>query len=496
MKTISGRLSGLDEPGLSVDERVLLRCSVAAELIHVGNFEDAQEALGGLWRGVGNGPDLEGLSGAAAAEVLLQSGVLSGWLGSVRQMPEAQERAKDLLSAALRGFESEGRTVKVAEVQHELGMCYFRLGAYDEARVVLQEALERVEDEAAELKAKILIRQTLVEIWTGKYHQAWDILKAATPFFEKCNDAIKGRWHGQMALVFDKLANAERDAEHLDRAVIEYTAAIYHYEEARHERYAAVNLNNLAMLLYEFGRYEDAHRHLDRAAEALKRLEDEGLLAQVNETRARVLLAEGKYPEADQVIEGVISVLERGGQSALLASALTVRGVVLSRLGRRRRSMEVLRRAMELAEEAGAASEAGHAALSLMEEHGDDGERGMTEAELAEIYARAEGLLKETQDAEEIRRLRDCARVVVRRLAAVDAEPGDEDFVLSEAVRSYESRLIERALKEENGVVTRAAERLGVKYQTLIEMLKTRHRNLLRLRTPPRRRQRRKTPDT
>ena len=78
------RLKELDNPSLSTDERALLRAQVAADLIHKGRYEDAREALGELWRGVGERPNVEGLQEKTAAEVLLQAGALSGWLGKVR----------------------------------------------------------------------------------------------------------------------------------------------------------------------------------------------------------------------------------------------------------------------------------------------------------------------------------------------------------------------------------------------------------------------------
>ncbi len=136
-----------------------------------------------------------------------------------------------------------------------------------------------------------------------------------------------------MALVLDKLATAESNADRYDRAIVEYTAAIYHYEQARHERYCATNLNNLAMLFYKLGRYQEAHENLDRAQLVFTRLRDPGILAQVDETRARVLVAEKRYRDAERIIGGVIKTFERGGVSALLADALSVQGVVWARLG-------------------------------------------------------------------------------------------------------------------------------------------------------------------
>lgn len=64
------------------------------------------------------------------------------------------------------------------------------------------------------------------------------------------------------------------------------------------------------------------------------------------------------------------------------------------------------------------------------------------------------------------------------------------NFSLVEEVGLYEERLIARALKESHGKVTSAARMLGLRHQTLIAILESRHGELLQLRTPvqPRRR--------
>src|SRR5215210_7062224 len=66
----------LDNPSLTENERVLIRCRVAADFIHRGQYEAAREALGGLWQGVGQRPPVSELPPDVDAEVLLQCGTL------------------------------------------------------------------------------------------------------------------------------------------------------------------------------------------------------------------------------------------------------------------------------------------------------------------------------------------------------------------------------------------------------------------------------------
>ena len=486
MKLTDHRLTQLDNPALSHEERILLRCRLAAEFINSEQYELARQALGELWQGVGHRPDIESLPPLIAAEVLLQCGVLSGWLGSIQNISGAQEQAKDLIYAALRSFRQQQQQVKVAQAWMELSLCYLRLGAHEQARETLDEALNQLVETEADLRGQILLRRALCESWTGRNHDALHILERAREFMAACGDSLQGRWHAQLAKVFMRLAFTEQRAQRADyaeRAVDEYTAAINHYNQAGHERGAATNAHNLAFLLYKLGRYQQAHQHLDRARRVLSRLKDTVLLAQVDQTRARVYLAEQKYREANGVIAGVIQSLEKSRESALLADALTSQGIVWARLGVYDKSMSILRRAIDVAEAASALAHAGHAALSLIEEHGA---RRLNPTELYNIYRRADRLLKSTPDAEVIARLRACALIVMRRLSG--GRIRDKNFSLYGAMQELEAKFIEQALEEEEGSVTRAARLLGITHQSLASMLKSRHRSLLHKRTPVQRR--------
>ena len=411
------------------------------------------------------------------------AGALSGWLGASKHTLGAQAAAKDLISESISIFESLGEAGQAAIAQTELALCYWRDDAYDEARVLLTAAFDGLVDVAR--RAKAVLRLTTVEFSDGRYNAALAVLKDnAFTFDERVSHALRGNFHNLLALVLKQLGTTEGRPDYLDRAVIEYTEAIYHQEKAGHERYWATNENNLANLLRKMGRYGEAHEHLDRAGAILWRLKDAGLLAQVDETRARVLIEERNYVEADRVIARAVQALEGGGAAALLSEALTTQGLVWARLGRIDASVGVLRRAVQVAEEAGASCGAGLAALTLIEAHGE--RRALPPEEVYELYLRADRLLREAQHPEAFERLRECARVVMGRLAGV--EFGDKNFTIFNAVHELEARLIGRALDEAGGSVTRAAKLLGIRHQTFLSMLNLRHRKLLEKRSPPEKR--------
>jgi CheY-like chemotaxis protein len=481
--TISSQLlHQIADPTVPQDERALLRCQLAKELEDVGNYEAAREAMGELWSRVGERPALEGLNETTAAEVLLRAGALTGWIGSVKQIEGAQETAKNLISESINKFEALGDTLKAAEAQMELGHCYWREGALDNARVLLKEASERLPDNGGDLKAITLLRLATVERSAKRFHDALRIFVEAAPLFQKStNHAHQGKFHNQFGFVLRNLAAAEKRDDYIDRALIEYAAASYHFEQAGHTRYQACVENNLGFLFGTIKRFPDAHRHLDRAQALFTSMKDSVHTAQVDDARARVLLAESRITEAEKLVRSAVRILEKGGQQSLLAEALTTHGLVLARMGSHQPALLTLRRAVEVAQNAGDAEAAGLAALTIVEELADH----LPPHDLSATYDRAAKLLSRSGNQEHKDRLLAISRRVLFLVGSLPSPPTWEGFNFYEAIHRFEAGLIERALGDAGGVVAGAAQLLGIGRGTLRAMLHGgRHKELEHLRTP------------
>lgn len=400
----------IDDTKLNYAERILLRCQLAKELEDAGNYEAARSAMGELWQHVGNRPSLNGLISEVAAEVLLRTGTLSGWIGSANQIEGAQEIAKDLISESITKFEALQKVEKVAEARVDLAICYWREGAFDEARVMLREVLNLLANKNSEQEARALVNSAVVEISLNRFNDAFRILMKAAPLFVTSqNHAAKGRFHLQLALVLKKLGFSENREDYTDRALVEYSAASYHLEQAGHTRYRARVENNLGFLLLTLGKFIEAHEHLNRARLLFASLKDSGSTAQVDDTRARVLVAQGRNADAEKVVRAAVRTLEKGDEQSLLAEALTTQGVALARLGRFEEARLTLQRAGDVAERAGDVESAGVAAVTMIEELAGQ----LTAEEVADFYARADQLLEKSQQQETLARLRACARRVL-----------------------------------------------------------------------------------
>src|ERR1700686_25340 len=317
-------------------ERAKLCCRLAKQLEKAGEYEAAYEALSEFWPERSGSPKVDFPDEATKAEVLLRTGTLTGWLGSTTQSSGTQEAAKDLITRSIEIFEELGEFQQAAEARSDLALCYWREGSFDAARINLVNALSGVGGGDSDLKAVVFSRQGMVELAAGRLNEALRILNECTPLLEQSTDhALKGTFHNQRAVLFKNLARAEPGGDYADRALIEYAAASFHFEQAGHTRYQGRVDINLGFIFSTLGIFVEAHEHLDRARNLFVRISDNAHLAQVNDTRARTLLAEGRLAEAGRFARSAVKTLEEGGEQALLAEALTTHGIILAHLGNR-----------------------------------------------------------------------------------------------------------------------------------------------------------------
>ena len=489
---------------------VLEHCRRAKALEEVAEYEAAREAMSPYWQRIGDLPKLDGLSELEGAQVLLRAGTLSGWIGSARQIPGAQEIAKDLISKAARTFERLELAELSAEARVDLALCYWREGAFDEARVTLDDALHQLGDLESEQRLRALLNRGIIEKVSNRYEDALRTHREAAPLFEvSANDNLKGKFHNEYATVLKNLGLASNREDYIDEALIEYSAALFHVEKAGNERFHAMIENNLAYLFVRLGRYPEATKHLDQARALFSSVKDKGMVAQVDDTRARALIARGSFTRAETVARGAVQALKEGDELSLLAGALTTHGTALARLGNFSKARATLEQAIRVAHDAGDPESGGTAALAIVEELASH----LPSNELLTYYRIAESELENSQHPEMQMRLGKCARhfLVTHAAALSQQSPSDDipniaspqvtpetpdspgfsvNVSLEEHVLRYEAELIGRALAASDGSVTRAARMLGVTHQGLAFILNGRHKDLLAARRPVKRRRR------
>jgi tetratricopeptide (TPR) repeat protein len=442
-------LRDLDNPNLSVDSRAESCCEVAREFENKGQYDAACKAINDYWPRIGETPKVANLEPNTAAELFLRAGVLTSIIGNQRQIPQAQEMAKDLLTQSHTIFESRQNNKKIAEARTELALCYWRTDDLNEARDFLNGALSVLTIDS-ELKAKAILRLSIVEHSAERDQKAFRLLTKHAPLFLRLNNhTLRGSYHVTLGDRLENLAESGRHSDYVDRALIEYAAASYHFELAEHRPYLANVETNLGYLYFKIQRFEEAKEHLDRARRIYVTIKDTRRAAQVDETRARIFLQEGRLTEAERVARSAVRVQENGNNITSLTEALITYGKVLARSERYRESLATFRRAIDLAESAGLMNTAAQAAFTAFREIGEH----LAVAEHGQLLY---------------------------------GGPIGQDKLLRER------EAIKLALEQAKGSVTDASRILGTSWQGLGYALRTRHKELIHVRTPVRpRRQKR-----
>ena len=478
----------LDTSHLTPNAEALLRCQTALELKDKGNYDGAQEVMRPLWERVGEHPNLEGLHSSVAAEVLMCAGMLTRWIGSRNQFKRGQELGRDLISGSITFYESIGDVQKVAAGRVELACCYWREGSLDEARIMLNESLQKLTTEGP-TRARALFRLAIVEWSASRYGDALKILRDSARLFQKIpNYALRGAYCNQLAVVLEGIAASEDRKEYFQEAIQQYKKADDYFKLAGNTLYRADVKNNLGFLLSKLSRFREAHRHLEDARLLAARVKDKVTVAQIDQTRAQVFIDQGKFRDAELLIRSAVSIFRKSGHQCLLADALTTQGIAFARSGKKEHAHVIFRRAIEVAQQVGALNKAGLAALSLIEEI-DPLPSEILHAE----YLRARQWLLESQDKDVLRRLNEAAsKVVVSLGGELNAEEVNTILLTKPCdfrreVLKFERSLIRQALGKVNGRVTHAASLLGLSYQGLSYIINARHKDLLKERSPVRR---------
>lgn len=476
---------------LSANEEALLRCQHALEQKDKGDYEGAKNLMGQLWRGLGKRPNLEGLHASVAAEVLLCVGILTGWIGSKNQFQGAQEVARDLITESISYFESVGDVTKIAAARTEIAYCYWRDGQLNEARAMLHEALKKLTT-PGNTRARALLKLTTVEHSAARYHEAWRILNENAALFQKLsNQTTKGSYHSELAIILWSLATAEKSQDYLSQAVTEYERADHQFKLARNIVFRADVKNNIGFLLLKLARFKEARKYLEEARRLTVSFKDKTRTAQIDETLAQVLIAEGDLRQAELVSRRAVSSFERSGHRCMAAEALITQGIALARLRKTESAHFIFQKAIQTALRIDAPNIAGLAALTMIEEIDN-----LSPTTLHAAYQQAREWLSNSQSQDIKIRLADAAGKVTASvpgdLSSEQAteilliKPGD----LQQRVLAVERETIRRALAQANGQVTHAASLLGMSYQALCYIIEARHKDLLKERSPVRRRRR------
>ena len=245
----------------------------------------------------------------------------------------------------------------------------------------------------------------------------------------------------------------------------------------------------VGFLLLKLGRFKAASNYLTEARRLAVNAKDKILVAQFDDSLAKLFIATNQLHDAEAAAHRSVSVLDKSGHRNTLADSLITYGIVLARLHKADQAQFTFQRAIESAHSAGAFSTAGIAALTMIEEIDQ-----LEDETLSHAYEQAGEWLSTCQNQELWFRFKLAGKRVVRRLRGVNEDMSailfNKPCHMPKEVLQFERRLISKALATVNGRITHAAKWLGIGRQRLAYIIETRHPDLLKERSPVRRRKR------
>jgi tetratricopeptide (TPR) repeat protein len=392
---------------LTRNEQVQVFCGVAREQIEAGNYDAACEILQSFWR-FGDWPELRGLKQESAADLLFTAGELAGCVASTRQVPKGQKYGEALLSGSIAIFEHLSCKRCAAEARIELALCYYRQGLFELGRSTLIKVLETLAPDDNELRSLALIRLASLERHAGRVQDALAYLKAATKLVEAAGPWVSGRCQLELASTYKDLALLEESPVHFDNAKKFSLTALDEFEAVGNHRLAAIVQNNLGFLFSLLGEFSKAELNLHKARRTFTHFSDRIRCAQVDDSLARLYLAQGKFLEAQSAIEHSIQTIQVGDEDAVLAESLITAGRIYCALYRYHEARNAFESAYHLAWRCGDIEGGGRALLLLCE--------GMQETlepqELLWIRMRLVDLLSSSQQATTKARAMRCLQMI------------------------------------------------------------------------------------
>lgn len=288
-----------------------------------GKYEEALAELRHLWEDYNSFPEVEAFAPREAAEIILRCGALIGFLGHNKQIPNSQEKSKNLLTEARGRFFEIYDIEKIAECENYLALAYWRTGELVEAETWIEESLSRNIKRSSPVRLHSQIIKCLIFIPAKKHSEIISKLKALENDFLNCDDdCLKGDFYNHFGLALKNIGETSRALEKLE-------LARHAYQKAGHLIYLGAVENNLSQLYKSVKRFVEAHKTIDSATKIFRQIKDRTREGFSLDTKAQIFFDEKKYKEALKVIESAISILAKSENAAYVVETYLSKAKIL-----------------------------------------------------------------------------------------------------------------------------------------------------------------------
>jgi tetratricopeptide (TPR) repeat protein len=154
-----------------------------------------------------------------------------------------------------------------------------------------------------EKRFKALLLMACSEWRKGWAKQSLQTLGKAAELFDEVSPRLKGRFHGQRAIVHSRLKNP-------DAALVDLEAAKFWAEEAADDEEIAIARNNLSKQYSDAGRFDEAIVEVEAAIDFARCSGNPILLGQFCDMKAQILVKAERFEEAMEFSERAMTLLE------------------------------------------------------------------------------------------------------------------------------------------------------------------------------------------
>lgn len=296
------------------------------KLERCGKYEEALAELRDIWEDTTTFPNVDEFAPREAAEIILRCGAVIGFFGHIKQIPNSQEKSKNLLTEARNRFLDIYDVEKIAECENYLALAYWRTGELVEAETWIEEALSHSIDSSTDAWIYSNLTKAVIYIALARYKEVEKNLQKLEKHFQLYGSPfLQGSFCTNLALTFRNLGR-------IPKALKYYELARSYHQKSEHKNYLGTIENNLAYLYKSQNRFIEAHKAIDNAIEIFKKVKDRTREGYSLDTKAAIFCDEGKYTAALEVIEKAIGILKNSENADYLVETHLSKAKILIHL--------------------------------------------------------------------------------------------------------------------------------------------------------------------
>lgn len=288
-----------------------------------GKYEEALVELREIWEDTTSFPNVEEFEPHIAAEIFLRCGSLIGFLGHNKQIPNAQEQSKNLLTEARRRFLDISDIERVAECDNYLALAYWRTGEFKEAEIWVEESLSNNLSQSNPTKIYSYVIKSFILLSLKNFEEIINLLSDKESDFRNYGDEfLNGSYYTNFGIA---LRNLGKPTEALGK----YKLARFYHQRSGHRIYLGTIENNLAYLYKSEKNFPKAHEAIDNATKIFNEINDRTREGFSLDTKAQIYFEEGKFTDALDCAEQAINVLQKGENFGYLVETFSTKTKIL-----------------------------------------------------------------------------------------------------------------------------------------------------------------------